>query len=159
MKEKYWNYMVALKYQLFYLGEYIDHSYKWDTYLNWFLACASTSSIGAWAIWKEFNYVWSIIIAGSQVINALKAQLPYSKRTKFLPKLYSELSELFNEYDYWWYKVSNDKLSEEEINDKLKELVEKDNKISNKYLMENHLPVKNKFCNKAQIQLENYYIN
>jgi len=91
--------------------------------------------------------------------HALKNRLPYSKRTKFLPKFHSELTEVFNEYDYLWFKVSNGQLTDEEINDILKVLIAKDNKISNKYTIDNHLPYNEKLSNKAQIKYDGYYNN
>ncbi|NFE83116.1 hypothetical protein FC754_03030 [Clostridium botulinum] len=161
MKEKFWGHMTALKYQIYYLDEYMEESYKWDNYINIFTAVTSASSIGAWAIWKDSKcvWIWSSIIAISQVINAIKTQLPFSKRIKFLPKLTSELGELYNEYDYLWLDVSNDRLTDKQINDELKKLVSKDDKISDKYLNENHLPYKSKLANKAQSKLEQYYNN
>jgi len=151
--------MTDLKYQLFYLAEYMEDSYKFDNYINGYTAVVSFSSVGAWTIWSQFSYVWSVLIAVSQVINALKNRLPYSKRTKFLPKFHSELTEVFNEYDYLWFKVSNGQLTDEEINDILKVLIAKDNKISNKYTIDNHLPYNEKLSNKAQIKYDGYYNN
>lgn len=157
MQEKFWSNMSDLKYQLFYLAEYMEQSYKYDNYINYYTAIISFSSVGAWTIWNQFNYVWSVLIAISQVINALKNQLPYSKRTKLLPKLHAELTEVFNDYDYLWYKISSGQLTDEEINDNLKDLIGKDNKINNKYLIDNHLPYNEKLFNKAQEKYNQYY--
>ena len=158
MKERYWKRMINLKYQIYYLDEYTDVSHKWDNIINIITGIASASSIGVWALWKDPKYVWiwSTIIAMSQVINAIKIYLPFSKRIKFLPKISSELSEIYNEYDYLWFKVSNGSLTDDKINDELKKLIAKEDKISNKYLIENHLPDKPELITKAFIKTEEY---
>jgi hypothetical protein len=157
MQKKFWNRMTSLKFQLLYLNEYIAQSFKYDNYINIFIALSSSSSIAAWVIWSSFKFIWSIIIAVSQVITVLKNYLPYSKRLKFLPQLHSELTDLFNEYDYLWFKVSNGDMTEEEINEKLKTLMIKDTKIRNKYILNNHLPHNKKASNIAQIKFEQYF--
>ena len=68
MQEKYWYYMVQVKSSIFYLDIYAERSYKWDRRINAYGAIASSSSIAAWAIWKDFSYIWAVIIAISQVL-------------------------------------------------------------------------------------------
>ena len=60
--------MVQIKAWIFYLDIYAENSYKWDRRINMYGAIASSSSIAAWAIWKEWSYVWAVIIAISQVL-------------------------------------------------------------------------------------------
>lgn len=55
--------MVQIKAWIFYLDIYAENSYKWDRRINMYGAIASSSSIAAWAIWKEWSYVWAVIIA------------------------------------------------------------------------------------------------
>lgn len=55
MQEKYWYYMVQVKSSIFYLDIYAERSYKWDRRINAYGAIASSSSIAAWAIWKDFS--------------------------------------------------------------------------------------------------------
>ena len=54
MQQKYWNFMVQIKAWIFYLDIYAENSYKWDRRINMYGAIASSSSIAAWAIWKEW---------------------------------------------------------------------------------------------------------
>ena len=61
--------MVQIKAWIFYLDIYAENSYKWDRRINMYGAIASSSSIAAWAIWKEWSYVWAVIIAISQVLS------------------------------------------------------------------------------------------
>lgn len=84
MQEKYWKYMVQIKAWIFYLDVYTEDSYRWDRIINIVVAIASSTSIAAWAIWQKYSFVWSIIIAISQVLTTIKGFLPYSKRLKML---------------------------------------------------------------------------
>ena len=72
VQKMYWDDLVQLRFQLLYIETYSDASYKKDNAINIILAIASSSSIGAWVIWKEAAIVWGAIIAISQVINAVK---------------------------------------------------------------------------------------
>ena len=76
MQEKYWRYMVQIKAWIFYLDLYAEDSYKWDKRINIFGAIASSTSIAAWTIWSQLSYVWSVIIAVSQVLTAIKSFMP-----------------------------------------------------------------------------------
>lgn len=78
MQEKYWKYMVQIKAWIFYLDVYTEDSYRWDRIINIVVAIASSTSIAAWAIWQKYSFVWSIIIAISQVLTTIKGFLPYS---------------------------------------------------------------------------------
>jgi len=157
IQNKYWKDLVQLRFDLFYLDEYCGQSYEYDKYINIITAIASSSSIGAWAIWNELNFLWSFIIVISQVINATKSHLPFNNRTKYITKLHSELSTLYNEWDYNWLKVSNGDLTEKDINDLIFENRKKKQKIHNKYFSNNHLPLKQKFVKKADIELKHYF--
>lgn len=101
--------------------------------------------------------MWSVIIALSQVINAIKIYLPYNKRVKFLNQMHSELLKLFIEYDYLWFKVAYGDLQSSEINEKIKILRFKEQKINNDSLSHNHLPKQQKLITKANKNLECYF--
>ena len=105
MQEKYWKYMVQIKAWIFYLDVYTEDSYRWDKTINIFVAIASSTSIAAWAIWQKYSFVWSIIIAISQVLTTIKGFLPYSKRLKMLVPFMEDLKFLYNKIEYNWFKV------------------------------------------------------
>ena len=100
MQEKYWKYMVQIKAWIFYLDVYTEDSYRWDRIINIVVAIASSTSIAAWAIWQKYSFVWSIIIAISQVLTTIKGFLPYSKRLKMLVPFMEDLKFLYNKIEY-----------------------------------------------------------
>lgn len=115
MQEKYWKYMVQIKAWIFYLDLYAEDSYKWDKRINVLGAIASSTSIAAWAIWQQLSFVWSVIIAISQVLTAIKGFLPYSKRLKILVPFMEDLKFLYNKIEYNWFNVASGELTEEDI--------------------------------------------
>ena len=80
------------------------------------LAIASSSSIGAWAIWREYSWVWAGIIAFSQVVTAATPFLPYKKIIKSYSALIHELEDLMIKSESKWHAISDGKLTSSEIN-------------------------------------------
>ena len=116
MQEKYWNYMVQIKAWTFYLDIYAEDSYKWDRRINIYGAIASSSSIAAWTIWRNWSFIWAAIIAISQVLTAIKQYLPFGRRLKYLQPFIEDMKLLYLKMEYDWYKVAAGELSETEIN-------------------------------------------
>lgn len=68
----YWNQMIELKVAAGYIRHYRDDLGKKVTALATVKAIASSGGIAAWAIWKEYAFLWGTIIAASQLADALK---------------------------------------------------------------------------------------
>lgn len=159
MQEKYWKYMVQIKAWLFYLDVYTEDSYKWDRIVNIVVAIASSTSIAAWAIWQKYSFVWSIIIAISQVLTTIKAFLPYSKRLKTLVPFMEDLKFLYNKIEYNWLKIASGDLSEDEINELLYSFKDEFTNIENKNLKEETLLENNNFREIADRKTDAYFAN
>lgn len=157
IQNKFWDELCQLRFDLFYLDDCISYSRKCDDFINMFTAITSSSSVGAWIIWRTWSFLWSCIIAVSQVINAIKIYLPYSKRIKILNEQYSELYKLFIDCEYMWFKISNGDFTEEEINDKLREFRSKKHMIDSKYAKQIPVPENKKMIEKAMKSVEQYY--
>lgn len=157
MQSRYWKYLVQIKAWIFYIDFYTDNSYKWDKRVNVFLAITSSSSIAAWVIWNEYGFIWALLIAISQVINAIKPHLPFSKRIESLGHLSSQLQVLFNKADYHWYKVSNGELSENKINELLFELRNQYTETVSKTLETEPLPDREDFKILADTKADEYF--
>lgn len=159
MQEKYWRYMVQVKAWTYYLDLYQEDSYKWDRIINIFSAVVSSTSIAAWAIWQEFSFVWSIIIAVSQVLNAIKSFLPYNTRQKAAMSFLEDLKVLYNKIEYNWFKVSDGELTEEEINELLFSFKNEYTNTENKNLKEGNLPDNEKLRKIADQKTDYYFKN
>lgn len=159
MQEKYWKYMVQIKAWTFYLDLYEESSYKWDKRIKIFSAVVSSSSIAAWAVWNELSYVWSVIIAVSQVLSAVKDFLPYSNRLKVIVPFKDDLKFLYNKIEFNWFNVASGELTEEEINKMLFDFKDEFANIENKNLKEEILLDNETFKEKADEKTELYFKN
>jgi hypothetical protein len=159
MQEKYWNYMVQVKSSVYYLDIYAEQSYKWDRRINVYSAIASSSSIAAWAIWKDWSYVWAIIIAISQVMTAIKVYFPFSARLKLLRPFLEEMKVLYIRMEYDWYKVAEGELTENEINSLLFSYKKEYFDIEGKYLKEEVLLENSKYMSEADHKTNQYFQN
>ena len=151
--------MVQIKAWIFYLDVYTEDSYRWDKIINIVVAIASSSSIAAWAIWQIYSFVWSIIIAISQVLTTIKGFLPYSKRLKMLVPFMEDLKFLYNKIEYNWFKVASGDLSEDEINELLYSFKDEFANIENKNLKEETLLEKDNFREIADRKNDAYFAN
>lgn len=159
MQEKYWNYMVQIKASMYYLDIYAEKSYKLDRKINVYGAIASSSSIAAWAIWKDWSYVWAFIIAMSQVLNAIKDFLPFGRRLKLLRPFIEDMKLLYIKMEYDWYKVAEGDLTEKEINKLLFSYRKEFACIENKYLKEEVLLENSNYMKQADQKTNRYFVN
>lgn len=93
-QDRYWKELYQLRVHVNYLEIYMERSERLDKAINIFFAITSSSSICGWAIWNKFSFVWGMIIAISQLINAIKYFLPYRDRMKSLNKIVRDFDEL-----------------------------------------------------------------
>lgn len=114
MREQIWSTLVNLRFKGFYIGFLIDKFQKRDRNLNIFLAVASSGSIAAWAIWNLYPFIWGGIIALSQVITVVKPYFPYFKYVKELTEKSARIDILNIDMERLWYKIQNDKITEDE---------------------------------------------
>jgi len=156
---QYFNLLTQTKENIFYLSEYIQSCETWNWRLNIFLALASSSSIGAWAIWQELKLLWAILIALSQVITAIKPLLRGEKRLKFLYPLRRELELIYLEMEKGWYDVSEGKLTEQEIYESRCEFKAKIEEAIYNNLKSNSLPKNKLFIERSKIETETYFNN
>lgn len=155
---RYWKELYQMRVHVNYLELYMEHCEFIDKSINSFLAVTSSSSICGWAIWNKYGFIWGIIIAASQLINAIKQYLPFRVRLKAIANILKELEDLMTFTEMKWFAVSEGKLTDEEINKLQYEVRSKKTKIIQNNLGVNTLPEKTKLFDKAK-QLANTYIN
>lgn len=115
MQSRYWAEMYQLKVHLNYMESLLEKDEKCDRYIKIFMAIASSGSIAGWVIWKDLSFLWGLVIAISQVLNAILPFLPYKERIKCYRLFLNDLEEIFIYAELKWFDISSGKLSEEEI--------------------------------------------
>ncbi len=158
-QERYWGQLKELKTHVIYLHNYAASSEWWDKAINIILAITSSSSIAAWAIWQEYQIVWAVIIAISQVITAVKPFLPFRQRLKPISDLNDHIQEISLECEKHWFSVAEGELTEKEIHDLYISMKDKSLKAEKKSLKDIVLPKNSKILKKAEEETELYLSN
>lgn len=160
-QEKYWRELDQLKVHDIYLNYYLENTIKIDRAIKIVLAVSSSGSIAGWAIWTYYQFVWAFIIAFSQVINAIKGYLPYSKRLKSLFGITNDFGALFLSMENDWFNISEGKYSKERIHKIHMKYKEKRRQIIQKHLGASPLPNNEKLMQlsikDARVYFNNFY--
>jgi hypothetical protein len=90
----------------------------WNTQGN----CIS-GSIAAWAIWKDYAIVWGMIIAVSQVVDALKDVFPFSKTYKAASEHCIALGSIFIDAQLEWESIFSGRYTNEQISSRRHKLM------------------------------------
>jgi hypothetical protein len=114
-QQVYWKEFVQLKADSCYVRDYRNHLNRWVTGVATIRAVASAGGIAAWAIWKQYAYVWACFIAASQVVDALKNVFPFYKRRDALSRWSRALNRLFVEAQRDWDEIASGKCTDSQI--------------------------------------------
>ncbi|PMY71018.1 MULTISPECIES: hypothetical protein [Pseudomonas] len=133
VQDEYWAELQTIRTHAYYLALYQEQSESFERWINITLAVASSSSIAAWAIWKDHAFVWSVFIALTQLLSVAYKFLPFKSRIKPLSSASIEMSVLADEAEKEWYRVSNGDFSGGEVNDKRFSLRKRSSKIMSNF--------------------------
>ncbi len=154
---RYWNELVQLKIYAMYLSSYELESKRIDTGIKIVLALASSSSIAAWVVWQHLQFLWAAIIAGSQLLSAVKELLPYQRRAEKIASLGSELADLFNLAESNWYSVAEGEFTDAQINRLSMDVRRRFQKAFIKNLHGDPLPQRKGYSSRAKKEARIYF--
>lgn len=157
MKERYWKFMYQKKHRIFYLDLYREKYVLINIVLRCITALTSSASIAAWAIWKDFAYVWAFIIAVSQVISAIYEILPFKNRIIDMSALSSKWSGLYTQIEHEWYLIQNEEISDNDINDLITKYTQAWDAIDDNFFKNDVLPKNIRIENKSKEATKNYF--
>ena len=149
--------MQNLKAHVYYLELYQLGSESIERWIGIFLAITSSASIGGWVIWKEYAFVWALLIMISQVISVVYKFLPFKARIKPLSAAGIELSVLADDAEKGWFDVSEGNLTEKEINEKKFAIRKKKSAVMKSAFSGMVLPENEKLMSKAVEQMHKYF--
>lgn len=156
-QSRYWNEMTQLKGHIFYLSHHCRRADGVDFWIKCLTAVASSGSIAGWAIWRSYGFVWGLVIAISQVINATKQYLPYESRRKATNDACKDLEGLFIKAESDWYYVSEGLLTDEQIHKKTIGLKKAKADIVKKHMSSLVLPRNRTYQRRAAKDAEDYF--
>ena len=156
---QYWVELQNLKAHVYYLELYQTRSENIERWISIVLAVASAGSIGGWAIWKEYAFVWGVLIMLSQVVSVVYRFLPFKARIKPLSTAGIELSILSDEAEKGWFDVAQGELSEREINDKRFAIRKKKSAVMKSAFGGMVMPENDRLMGKAESQMRRYFLS
>ncbi len=127
-----------------------------DRSIKIFLALVSSGSIAGWAVWKDAQLLWGILIAASQVINAIRSYLPYKERMKALSALARELDELAIHTEIKWLEIAAGELTEKEMRKLQADMLIKASSAAQKHFPNNSIPDNPALMRKAEATATKY---
>ena len=114
-QQLYWAQMTELKTACVYTRRYRDHLGRWVTGIGTVRAIASSGSIAGWALWKEYAFFWALIIASSQVLDALKDVFPVTKKDNAASEHTSNLESIFIDVQLEWENIFAGRYTDDQI--------------------------------------------
>lgn len=94
LQNRYWNQMAQYKFEIIYYNEHFTKCIRNNRTIIILLAVLSSGAVAGWAIWSKYSFIWSIIVASTQVLTIVNEFLPYKDRIKECPDLISKLMPL-----------------------------------------------------------------
>jgi hypothetical protein len=119
-------------------------------------AVASAGGIAAWAVWKQYAYVWACIIAASQVVDALKNVFPFYKRRGAPSRWSRTLNRLFVEAQRDWDAISGGRCTNAQIRRLSHQLRLKKERAEAKYIPHG-LAMREDLFEKAQLEANRFF--
>ena len=156
-QEQYWRELYQLKVHVNYVELLLEGSESVDRTLKIILAISASTSIGAWAIWSQFSWVWASIIALSQVIAAVNPFLPYKERIRNYSALLHEFEEILIQAEFKWHAIAKGDLTEKAINQARFEIRSQKQKSLKKNLHATIIPTSEKARVKAEESARIYF--
>lgn len=85
-------------------------------------AVSSSGAIAGWVVWRDLPLLWSAIIAGAQLLDALKGVFPFAKLHRAASDLTVAMEIIWIDADAEWTDIYAGRLTDTEINKRLQKL-------------------------------------
>lgn len=135
---------------------YRDGQIWWIKRIGIFKAVATSGTIGAWVVWKEYAFVWGVILALAQVLDAIKEFIPQTKAQRAASEFVQAIETVIIDARFEWYSVFNGEISSPEIMTRWRKLAKLMIEIETKYFPDG-LPANEKRQKLAEAEAEAYF--
>jgi hypothetical protein len=155
-QDLYWSKMIELKVAASYIRRYRDHLGRRVTGVGTIRAIASSAGIAAWAVWAKYAFVWGVIIAASQVADALRDVFPFTKTQKAASEHAITLDGLFIDAQLEWESIFSGRFTDDQIMNRLHKL-RKLQHDAERHSFPSGLPTKDVLFSQAQEDAKSYF--
>jgi len=149
IQEQYWKELHQLKAHICFIELLLEKAEKIDRFIKGIIAVSSSTSIGAWAIWNQYSWLWAGIIAFSQIVSAVNPFLPYSSRIKEYTALLNEFEEIMIQAEFKWHPIAEGQFTANKINKARFEI-----KVAKQKSLKKNIPTTIPIDNKLQEKAE-----
>jgi hypothetical protein len=157
-QEAYWKQLVTCKIVSCYIKYYRDSQARWINITGIFKAVVTSSTIGAWVVWKQYAIVWGLLLAATQVLDAIKEYIPQTKGRRAASEFVQAMESLIIDARFEWFSVFNGDYTAAEIMDRWRKLAKLMNEIETKYFPDG-LPADHKRQKLAERDAQAYFLN
>src|ERR1700722_11957158 len=114
----YWKQLVQLKAAAICIRLYRNRLARWVRRVEVVKAIGSSGGIAGWVIWKDWPFVWTAIIAASQLLDATKHVFPFARQHKAASDLTVALELLCIDAEAEWESIYPGKVPNEGITER-----------------------------------------
>lgn len=154
-RNEIWNCLINSKFKALYMCLCSEKADNIGRLYSIALSLGSASSVAAWAVWKEYPYVWAIIVGFAQLLHIIKPYIPFIGNDKEYLEMSFRFEELYIDYNKLWKSYEREEVNDKKAGDKLSELYKKEIEIekSNK---KTPCPNFKRLSKKARTQLDTF---
>ena len=151
MRDQFFRLYKDIKIAERYYCRYTCSSVIWNNIITGVCLFASAVTISSWAIWKQLPLIWTVVIAASQVLSALRPLLKSSSRLSAAKYLIPEMSRLLDDLSGVWDEMNYVReYSDKEIHDAIQHYRKCYTDIREKYASSELFPEKQRIHQQAQ---------
>ncbi len=132
-QESYWNQLVLLKVVASYVRRYRDEQAWWIVRIGLFKAVVTSGTIGAWAVWKDYAFVWGVLLGAAQILDAAKEFIPQTKNRRSASEFVSVMETIIIDARVEWFAVFKGEYEAGEVMDRWRKLARLMNETEGKY--------------------------
>jgi hypothetical protein len=148
--------MIELKVASGYIRRYRDELGRRVTAVGTVKAIASSGSIAAWVVWREYAFAWGAIIAVAQVVDALKEVFPFTKTHKAASEHTVALGSIFIDAQLEWENIFSGRYTDEQIANRRHKLMKLQHEAERRSFP-NGLGTRKVFFREAQAEAKDYF--
>jgi hypothetical protein len=156
-QKAYWQQLVTCKVVSCYVRHYRDRQARWIDITGIFKAVITSGTIGAWAVWKDYAFVWGVLLAAAQVLDAIKEYIPQTKGRRLASEFLQAMESLIIDARFEWFSVSNDEYDAAEIMDRWRKLAKLMTELEAKYFPDG-IPADGKRQKLAEKEAKAYFL-
>ena len=141
-----------------YIRRYRDEQAWWVNRIGLFKALVTSGTISAWAIWKDYAFMWGILLAAAQVLDAAKDYIPQAKHRRSATEFVSMVENIIIDARFEWFSIFSGQYQASEIMDRWRALAKLLNEAETKYFPEG-LPASLTRQGLAEAEARAYFLN